>query len=167
MEQTLDAPSQSLSDDIYAGFWLRVVACLIDSFIVSFVLMIIILPFMFGLGIFSDLENIENDATAIVAVVIMVCVSLLATIGVWLYFAVMESGKNQATLGKMALGIKVTGMKGEPITFWRALGRTVAKLLSGILYIGYIMVAFTDKKQGLHDMIAECLVVKKNAKIGE
>ena len=79
----------------------------------------------------------------------------------------LESSANQATVGKMALGIQVTDLQGNRISFGRALGRTLAKILSGlILLIGYIMAAFTEKKQGLHDMIAGTLVVKKGAATG-
>jgi uncharacterized RDD family membrane protein YckC len=80
----------------------------------------------------------------------------------WLYFAMMESSNKMATLGKMAIGIKVTDLNGNRISFGRATGRYFAKILSGmILMIGYIMAGFTEKKQALHDMIASCLVVMK------
>ena len=80
----------------------------------------------------------------------------------WLYFALMESSVNQATLGKMALGIKVTDLDGNRISFGRATGRYFGKIVSGmILYIGFIMAGFTEKKQALHDIMASCLVVNK------
>ena len=80
----------------------------------------------------------------------------------WLYFAVMESSTSQGTVGKMALGIKVTDTEGNKISFLRATGRHFGKIISSIILgIGYIMIAFTQKKQGLHDMLAECLVVNK------
>jgi uncharacterized RDD family membrane protein YckC len=76
----------------------------------------------------------------------------------------MESSSSQATVGKIALGIKVTDLDGNPITFWRALGRSVAKIISAItLFIGYIMAAFTKRKQALHDKIANTLVVKRGS----
>lgn len=74
----------------------------------------------------------------------------------------MESSAKQATLGKMAVGIVVTDMNGGRISFGNATGRFFGKILSGlIIYVGFIMVAFTDKKQGLHDMMAGTLVVQK------
>lgn len=77
----------------------------------------------------------------------------------WIYEAAMESSSKQATLGKMALGLKVTDLEGRRISFARATGRHFAKLLSGmILLIGYIMAGFTERKQALHDMIAGTLV---------
>lgn len=78
----------------------------------------------------------------------------------WLYFAYMESASG-ATIGKQAFGLKVTDLEGNNITFIRATGRYFGKFVSRlILDIGYVMVAFTEKKQGLHDMMAGCLVVK-------
>jgi uncharacterized RDD family membrane protein YckC len=80
----------------------------------------------------------------------------------WLYFALMESSSKQGTLGKIALGIKVTDLSGNAISFGRATARHFGKILSTIILLaGYLMVAFTAKKQGLHDMIAGCLVVNK------
>jgi uncharacterized RDD family membrane protein YckC len=74
----------------------------------------------------------------------------------------MESSAKQATVGKMALGLVVTDLNGNRITFARATGRYFGKALSSlILHIGYLMAGFTPKKQALHDIIAECLVVKQ------
>lgn len=87
---------------------------------------------------------------------------LIGIVVTWLYYAIMESSKLQGTLGKMALGIKVTKITGEKITFGRATGRFFAKgFLSSILCIGYIIAFFTEKKQALHDLIASTIVVKK------
>ena len=74
----------------------------------------------------------------------------------------MEASSKQGTLGKMVLGIIVTDEAGNRISFGRATGRYFGKILSSlILLIGYIMIAFTKKKQGLHDLLASTLVVKK------
>jgi len=97
---------------------------------------------MFGVGIFTGV--------------------LVLLAGNWLYHTMMESSRHQATLGKMALGIKVADMNGNRISFARANGRFFAKWLSGaIMNIGYLMAAFTEKKQALHDILAGCLVVLK------
>ena len=85
----------------------------------------------------------------------------------WLYFALMESSANRATVGKMALGIIVTDMQGNRISFARATGRYFAKFLSAmILLIGYIMAGLTEKKQALHDKIADTLVIPKTKLLG-
>ena len=77
----------------------------------------------------------------------------------WIYEALMESSSYQATLGKMVFGMKVTDLYGNRISFARATGRHFAKILSlVILCIGFIMVGLTERKQGLHDMIAGTLV---------
>jgi uncharacterized RDD family membrane protein YckC len=79
-----------------------------------------------------------------------------------LYYSIMESSKLQASVGKLAMGIKVVDLSGNRISFGTAFIRAIGKVLSGmIMYIGYLMAAFTEKKQGLHDMIASTLVVKK------
>ena len=80
----------------------------------------------------------------------------------WLYFTLFESSSLQATPGKMALGIIVTDLSGNRISFARANGRYWGKTLTGLtLGIGWIMAGFTRKKQALHDILAGTLVVKK------
>jgi uncharacterized RDD family membrane protein YckC len=129
----------------YAGFWRRVAAYILDGIIVSVVLVPLSLA----------LRDPQQQATVYYPV---------STALSWLYFALMESSARQATVGKMALGIVVTDLEGNRIGFGRATGRFFAKYLSFlILFIGVIMVAFTQKKQGLHDMIVSTLVFKKAA----
>ncbi len=126
------------------------------------------LPFIGGIvfsaiGISKNPDEAENIAVGVLGILgsIFGMILVIAAIG-WLYFALMESSKNQGTLGKMALGLKVTDMDGNKISFGRATGRYFSKILSGmILMIGYIIAGFTDKKQALHDMIASCLVLRK------
>ncbi|MFZ0796507.1 MAG: RDD family protein [Terriglobales bacterium] len=84
---------------------------------------------------------------------------ILVLFGSWLYEAFMESSSYQATLGKMIFGMKVTDLNGNRISFERATGRHFAKWLSGlVLCVGYIMVGLTERKQGLHDLLAGTLV---------
>ncbi|MNP35907.1 RDD family protein [compost metagenome] len=83
-------------------------------------------------------------------------------IGSWLYYTLMESSKWQATLGKMALGIVVVDEQGARISLGIANKRYWGKIISGLtLYIGYIMVLFTEERQALHDKIAGTYVVDK------
>ena len=87
---------------------------------------------------------------------------IIRTILHWLYFALMESSTWQATLGKKALGLEVTDLEGKRIGFGRASGRFFGKILSAlILWIGFIMAGFTERKQALHDMLAGTLVIRK------
>ncbi len=81
----------------------------------------------------------------------------------WLYYAVLESSPYQATLGKQTVGIRVTDLHGERLSFSRATGRHFAKWLSFFSFlVGFIMAAFTEKRQALHDLLAGTLVVKQN-----
>jgi uncharacterized RDD family membrane protein YckC len=139
------------SEIIYAGFWMRVAASLIDGFVLMFA------GFIVGglVGVVYGLLEGSSDGADGVGVVVGIFIR-------WFYFARMESSVYQATLGKMALGLKVTDVDGAPLSFSRATGRHVAKLASTLtLGAGYLMVAFTERKQGLHDIIASCLVVRR------
>lgn len=152
----------------YAGFWLRFVAYLIDDLILGFLSFIVSLPFIGGIvlsaiGIGEHAEFDEATFMGIAGIIGFVfgMILIIVVMG-WLYYALMESSKSMGTLGKMALGLKVTDMEGDRISFARATGRYFSKIISGmILYIGYIMAGLTEKKQALHDMIASCLVVRK------
>jgi uncharacterized RDD family membrane protein YckC len=152
----------------YAGFGLRLGAFLIDGIIVSvaFYALLAILALV-GIGTAAGMDAFESGAEPSPAMIgMMGGFFMFAILGVlviqWLYFALMESSAKQATLGKMATNIIVTDMHGDRLTFGKATGRYFGKLISGlILYIGYIMAAFTEKKQALHDLMAGTLVVKK------
>jgi uncharacterized RDD family membrane protein YckC len=144
----------------YAGFWIRVGAYLIDA-IVLYIVNAIIMT-VFGMSMMPT----PGQAEALMASGGFWTVYAVIVVLNWLYFAALESSARQATIGKMALGLTVTDTEGRRISFLRATGRYFAKILSGlILLIGFIMVAFTERKQGLHDMLASTLVLK--AKPGE
>lgn len=141
----------------YAGFWIRVAAYLIDYIVIQIATSILMFIFMGSL--FLNPESMENPDQMLGRVLPLYVILI---VGSWLYYALMESSAQQGTLGKMAVGIKVADMDGARISFGNATGRFFAKILSGIiLFVGYLMVAFTDKKQGLHDMMANTLVVQK------
>ena len=138
----------------YAGFWRRAVALVIDVILFGIVQMIIIFGFMGGMMVGEAGEETMGAA--------MLGVNLLLIVIGWLYFALMESSKLQATLGKMMIGVVVTDLEGNRISFGRATGRYFGKVVSSvILLIGYIMAAFTKRKQALHDIMAKCLVIRK------
>ena len=165
----MDTLTDSKNEVRYAGFWLRFVAYLIDDFLLGLVGFIISIPFIGGIvfsaiGIDMNPENAENIVRGLAGILGSILgLILIVTVLSWLYFALMESSKTQATLGKMVLGLKVTDLEGNPISFARATGRYFGKILSGIIfYIGYILAGLTEKKQALHDIIAGCLVVRKN-----
>jgi len=156
---------------IYAGFWIRVAAHLIDNIIVTaaFVLVwVIIIGAVAGVGIFARLANFRSDssgaAVALIGTIVLLYFSLIfgRFIAIWLYHAFLESGPTQATWGKRAMGLKVTSFTGQRISFGHASGRYFSTFITNMtMGIGYLMVAFTDRKQALHDMIAGTLVIKE------
>lgn len=136
--------------DNYAGFWIRVGAYLIDFVII--VAVSAALMAVFGLSFIEESQDPE-----------FTILDLVSTIAGIAYFAGFEASNMQGTPGKRALGLIVTDVDGNRISFLRAVGRYFAKIISAIiLLIGFIMVAFTDRKQGLHDMIASTLVLRAN-----
>jgi len=138
-----------------APFWKRFIAIMIDIVLLNFSLLLLSVGMGFVLGgMMQDKELMLSS------------VEYLAPVGVlifWLYFALQESSSKQATLGKRLMGIYVVSKDETQLTFVQASIRHFAKYLSTILFIGFIMAAFTQKKQALHDMIADALVLKKNA----
>jgi len=152
----------------YAGFWFRFVAYIIDDFILGIVGFFLSIPFVGAIVFFAfriaeaegDTEKIFLGIAGILGAVLML-IMVITVVG-WLYYALMESSKQQATLGKMALSLKVTDMSGNRISFGRATGRYFGKIISGAIFmIGYILAGLTEKKQALHDIIASCLVIRK------
>jgi len=121
----------------YAGFWRRFGAIIIDGLILS----VVLVPLRIT-SVFTPFG------------IPLVFSYVLSPVIGWLYFALMESSKFQGTLGKMALGIIVTDMEGRRVSF----GKIISAI---ILCVGFLMIAFTEKKQGLHDMLANCLVITK------
>src|ERR1700681_204437 len=154
----------------YAGFWLRVVAYLIDSVVLSVGFMALFIPFAITTGLTAVLGNIHpgQDPREVGAVLGgtfflgLFTVAALAFLGAWLYHAKMESSSWQATLGKKALNLRVTDFYGARISFARASGRHFAKLITGLipLGVGFMLAGLTERRQALHDMIAGCLVLR-------
>ena len=153
----------------YAGFWLRFLAFLIDNAVmgIGFVLILIPLIFLTGLGGFiSEIHPDEdmNDVGIFMLIGLLFLAATFSLLLTWLYHALMESSEWQATLGKKVLGLVVTDMAGRRVSFGRATGRHFAKIITNMVpaFIGYIMAGFTERKQALHDMIAGCLVLRRN-----
>ena len=141
----------------YAGFWKRFFAGIIDALVVLLGAMITLFFIFIGVAIAGGSTDSSDETTEAI-----VLLFLLFHRGVsWLYFAILEASPTQGTLGKIALSIKVTDLNGQPIGFGKATGRYFAKLLSSLLFVGYVMIGVTQKKQGLHDMVSGCLVVDR------
>jgi len=126
----------------YSGFWIRFLAYLVDSFIVT-------VGFV-GIMLLLGAMGLELAGAEIIFLVLGI-----------LYWALMQSSKQQATLGKALCGLKVGGPNGERISVPRALGREAAKIISSLtLLIGFVISAFTRNKQALHDFVASTYVVQ-------
>jgi uncharacterized RDD family membrane protein YckC/type II secretory pathway pseudopilin PulG len=140
------------ADEIkYAGFWVRYVANVIDGIVLVVPIIIIDLALLFLTGLKGG-----NSGLTILSYILNCLI-------IWSYFMVMTY-KYQATLGKMAVGVKVVSDKSDRLTVGQLILReTLGKILSLIiLYIGYIMAGFTKRKQALHDKIAKTVVVYKD-----
>ena len=143
----------------YAGFWRRAAAMSLDGVLLGVIQAVVNILLIAMIGATSVAGGEPGDAAAVGTVGI---VSLLSFIATWLYFALMESSGKQATLGKMMVGIVVSDLAGDRISFGKASGRYLGKIVSAILLmIGYLMAAFTKRKQALHDIMAGCLVIRK------
>ncbi|OGO02496.1 MAG: hypothetical protein A2Y91_04825 [Chloroflexi bacterium RBG_13_54_8] len=155
LESPIDHGVMTAAAPEYAGFWRRLGAYVIDAIITG------VAGYAIGLvlAVIVAYASETNDEYYMVAYPL---VSLVQIVLQWVYSAAMESSSKQATVGKMALGIVVTDLRGNRISFGRATARYFSKIISMLtLWIGYIMIGFSQKKQGLHDMMAGCLVVVK------
>jgi uncharacterized RDD family membrane protein YckC/Tfp pilus assembly major pilin PilA len=141
---------------LYAEFWKRFAAMILDWLIMLMPAVLVVVV----IGVMVGVSSEGSDKSSAEALGNLAGFPLYLLY--WLYFAFMESSAKQATLGKMALGIKVVDLQGNRISFGRATGRFFGKNVSGFsLGIGYVMAAFTKRKQALHDMTANCLVVNE------
>ncbi len=142
----------------YAGFWVRFVAWILDAFIL----------YILGMGTNAMLRLTAGVpltplwAASRGATFASGCAeSLIGIVVWWIYHATLESSPSEATPGKRALRLRVTDLQGRRITFGRATGRTFGKVLSyATLLVGFFMAGFTARRQALHDLIAETVVLR-------
>ena len=156
----------------YAGFWVRFLAWLIDNVVMGVGVVLILIPLIFLTGVRTVLDDFHpnedmNDAGVFMLVGFVFVLATASLVVTWLYHALMESSEWQATLGKKALGLVVTDMAGQRVSFGRTTGRHFAKIITNLasfgIGLGYLMAAFTEKKQALHDMLAGCLVLRRDS----
>jgi uncharacterized RDD family membrane protein YckC len=142
----------------YAGFWLRAVAFAVDTILLSVVLgslasaypdKFMVLPMPNDTSILA-LPHLTGLGFGVMFVVM------------WAYYAFFESSQWQATPGKRVLRLYVTDTEGRRITFWRASLRYFCRKISEITFlVGYFIAGFTEKKQALHDILANTLVMRR------
>jgi uncharacterized RDD family membrane protein YckC len=155
------APTATLppGGSIHAGFWRRAAAVLLDGIIVGVIGWLVAMVLMIGLVASGSLSAMM--AGAVLNYFVMIAIN-------WLYFALQESSAAQATLGKRALGIKVTDEHAVRISFARATGRFFGKIISALIaYIGFMLAGWTERKQALHDIMASTFVVFRDVEPGQ
>ena len=145
-----------------AGFWIRAVALLIDALILGIIFGVLggILAALTAFNI-KDFESM-SDAEAMAAGGSGLILVLLMVVVAWLYEAILTSSASGATWGKQAMGLRVLRSDGVRLSFGRATARYFSKsLITPLLplFIGYLLAAFTRRKQALHDFIADTVVV--------
>ena len=150
---------QSFQTPVYAGFWLRFAAYLIDTVI----MLLVFVPLGAVLGVILATSG-NQDIELLVAAPLRVG-SILAG---WLYGSLLESSSWQGTIGKKVVGLRVTDLNGNRISFGKATGRHFGKILSSLIcLVGFIMAAFTEKRQALHDQLAGTLVLSGPATVAQ
>jgi len=146
----LDYLDKKAPPKVYVGFWKRLLAGLIDGIGLSIVVT----------GWTTIIGLLEMTIPGVSSPILQ---DVIAPILFLLYFPLCESSRYQGSFGKYILGMKVVDEHGKRLSFGRSLGRSIAKIFSySIASIGFLMIAFTDKKQGLHDIIASTYVIRRS-----
>jgi len=155
---------------VYAGLGRRFVAFIVD-FILIIILGLIAVAFFnqvngimylyYIVALHAPIASLTTVGTPVAALTpIVAAFGLLVVVVPWLYYAGFESSRGQATPGKVLMRLEVTDMEGNRVSFARATLRFFGKFISLIIiFIGFIMIGVTKKRQGLHDKIAGCLVL--------
>jgi uncharacterized RDD family membrane protein YckC len=166
------APEEDEGPDIgvYAGLGRRLIAFVVDAVLILLFGMVAITFFSLINGVkyayylsvsrvpYSELTEAGTLDAALGPVI--AALGLIILVVPWLYFAGFESSRSQATPGKLLMRIVVTDLEGNKPTFARVTLRHFAKFISAlIIFIGFLMIGLTKKRQGLHDRIAGCLVL--------
>lgn len=139
-ENVVNNTIEQNSSYAYAGFWIRFLAVMLDG-------VIIVIPLNLIFGFLSNISNL----------------SFINYLGILcgLIYIIYFEGTTGQTLGKKIVGVKVIDYEGKTIGIPNAALRYIGKIISGlILGIGYIMAAFDEKKQSLHDKIVKTYVIK-------
>jgi uncharacterized RDD family membrane protein YckC len=146
----------------YGGFWIRVVASLVDNTLLSLLYVPVGLIFLLpSIRVMSEHDWEQGPPMEFLGTILLLGALFFSS--TWLYEALLTSSSWQGTVGKRLCSLQVTDLEGNRISFARATGRFFGKFLSRmIMHIGFIMVAFTERKQGLHDLLAGTLVRKSS-----
>jgi uncharacterized RDD family membrane protein YckC len=142
----------------FAGFWLRAVAYLMDTILVSLVLGLIA---SFYPSTFIKFPDAATPSLTSLPQLTPIAFAITMT-ATWFYYTLFEASVWQATPGKRVLRLYVADLNGQRVTFARAAARNFAKIISSLTFlVGYLVAGFTEKKQALHDILASCLVLRR------
>jgi uncharacterized RDD family membrane protein YckC len=148
-------PTTKIDEAKFAGFWIRVGAHFVDwaVLLIPWLLIQFLVRSIIPHPWYRPVEEYEAQ--------IRILSSICGILMMWMYYAVLHSSKWQASIGKKVLGLKVVDRNGNRISFGRATGRFFAWMLSFlILGIGFMMIGWTKRKQGLHDIIADTYIIR-------
>ena len=160
---TMKQPISETPEFKYANFMLRLGAFVIDALILGIILSFFRMIIVNTLSLDLKLENFLSDDQELIFTPFFTVSFLIFTVGqlivFWLYYALTES-RLGASPGKLLFKLSVTDNNGRRIDFKRATGHTFARILSFLPFLtGYLMAAFTDKTQALHDLLSGCVVI--------
>jgi uncharacterized RDD family membrane protein YckC len=171
-EKPVATPEDEDGPDIgvYAGLGRRLIAFVVDAILILLfgIVAASVLGLLRGLqnAYFYFIQHVPADQLTTEGSMVALYGSIIAAYGIlvivipWLYYAGFESSRSQATPGKLLMHIVVTDLNGNKPTFSRVTLRHFAKFISAlIIFIGFLMIGLTKKRQGLHDRIAGCLVL--------
>jgi uncharacterized RDD family membrane protein YckC len=142
----------------FAGFWLRAIAYLFDTVLISLVFGLIA---SFYPSTFLKFPGAVSTSLTSLPQLTPMAFAITLT-GTWLYYTMFEASAWQATPGKRVLKLYVADLDGQRLTLARAAARNGAKIISSLTFlVGYLVAGFTEKKQALHDILAGCLVLRR------
>ncbi len=153
-----------------AGFGNRFLAAIIDGLVASVAFWVLFIPLgmlgIFSFPSFAEMTQAEDETAALYSAAIASAamgIGLLYAIVYVAYETFMISSPRQATLGKMALKMKVVTEAGDRLTAGQALGRSLVKMVSGnVCFLLWLWPLFNDKEQALHDLIVKDVVVRNS-----
>jgi len=148
--------TQRYNDCIYAGFWKRLIAFIIDLVIMMFGS----IGFSILTGYWFMLSNTVPSDNYIFYKVLFIFSFIFFP---WVYMVSFETSKYKATVGKLLVGIEVTDVAGNRITILKATGRHFAKIITILTFgLGFLVICITDTRQSIHDILSNTLVLNKD-----
>tara|TARA_Y100001970_G_scaffold84427_1_gene106560 strand:- start:1522 stop:2022 length:501 start_codon:yes stop_codon:yes gene_type:complete len=147
---------QTIGSVPFKGFWIRVIAAILDVFVIIFFWLI-----TFYLIFVVSKTGLLTDSNIFLSIVLAILTLIIVGI---IYKPVMETSDYQGTFGKYLLGMKIVNQSGQKINLSASFIRTLVYFLTSIPFVNLLllMIGFTEYKQGLHDIAAKTFVVSQH-----